>query len=316
MNTAWLFNGDLTLMMPRSQRQVEAEDYIRSLPSILSLPPSSLPHQNRTWGSDGSMIPATSGIGEDKSVTAAITGPKTIAVRLNGRSLFILHGELISLIMGLVLSDNKTPNNKLFTDHLNSARFINDARTSINQENHLRGMNGRSYYRWITDLVRRVRTEVIHMKAHTDQVNLPSLLNAKADHYASKAQEVVNSLHPAPTPTFFMDNYTFYRPKDGWIESNIRTFVDFCVVQSTSLKLQNGRHYQMTTWLYDPRPPPMYPYTRATAAYSAVVQWHARSGQLPTAAAMRERNQGDETRCQMGCSAIEAPHHVLRHDEG
>ena len=311
MDTTWLFDGDPTLMMPRTQRQAEAEDYIRSLPSILSLPPSSLPHQNRTWGSDGSMIPATSGIGEDKSVTAAIMGPKTIVVRLSGRSLFILHGELIGLVMGLVLSDNETLNNKLFTDHLNSTRFIDDARTSINQENRLRGMNGRSYYRWIMDLVRRVRTEVIHTKAHTDQVDLHSLLNAEADHYASKAQVVVNSLHPAPIPTFFMDNYTFYRPKDGWIKLNIWTFIEFFVARSTSLKLQNGHHYRMATWLYDPRPPLAYPYTRATAAYSAVVQWYARSGQLPTAAGMRDKGQGDETRCRMGCNAIEDPHHVF-----
>jgi hypothetical protein len=155
------------------------------------------------------MIPATSGIGEDKLVTAAITGPKTIAVQLSGCSLFILHGELIGLVMGLILSDNETLN-KLFTDHLNSTRFIDDARTSINQENHLRSMNGQSYYRWIMDLVRRVRTEIIHTKAHTDQVDLHSLLNVEADHYTSKAQVVVNSLHLVPIPTFFMDNYTFY----------------------------------------------------------------------------------------------------------
>ena len=156
------------------------------------------------------MIPATSGIGDDKSVTAAVTGPQTIVVRLSGRNVFVLHGELVGLIMGLVLSDNNTLNNKLFTDHLNSAHFIDDTRTSINQENRLRNMNGRSYYRWIMDLVRRGRTEVIHTKAHTNQVNLSSLLNKEADHYASKSQNVVNCLHPAPIPTFFMDNFTFY----------------------------------------------------------------------------------------------------------
>jgi hypothetical protein len=275
MTIAWLFDGDLTLMMPRTQRQIAAEDYIRSLPSVLSLPPSSLPHQDRTWGSDGSMIPATSRIREDKSVTAAITGPQTIMVGLNSRNLFILHSELIGLVMGLVLSDNETLNNKLFTDHLNSTRFIDDARTSINQENHLRGMNGRSYYRWIMDLVQRVRTEVIHTKAHTNQVNLPSLLNAEADHYTLKAQTVASSLHPAPIPTFFMDEFTFYRPKDGWIESNIRSFIDHFVTQSTSFELQNGYHYRMATWLYEPQSPPAYPYIRATAAYSAVIQWYA-----------------------------------------
>jgi hypothetical protein len=175
------------------------------------------------------MVPATGSIGDDKSITAAITGPQMIVVRLSGRNLCILHGELIGLIMGLVLSDNETPNNKIFTDHLNSVRFIDDARTSINQDNRLRSMNGHSYYKWIMDLVRRVQTQVLHMKAHTDQVNLSSLLNNEADHYASRSQKLVNSLHQAPVPTFFMDNFTFYRHQDGWIESNIRTFVDHYV---------------------------------------------------------------------------------------
>ena len=185
----------------------------------------------------------------------------------------VTYSELVGLIMGLVLSDNDTPNNKLFTDHLNSVRFIDDTRT-INQENHLRNMNSRSYYRWIMDLVRSVRTEVIHTKAHTNQVNLSSLLNKEADQYASKSQKVVNSLHPVPIPTFFMDNFTFYRPHDGWIESNIRTFIDHFFVQVLSLEILKKHRYRMAKWLYDPCPPPTYPYVRATVAYSAAVQWY------------------------------------------
>lgn len=159
-------------MMPRAQHQTLVEDYIRGLPAVLSLPPSPLPHQNHIWGSDVSMIPATSGIEDNKSVTSVIMGPKTIVVRLHGRNLFVLHRELIGLVMGLILSNNETLNNKLFTDYLNSVQFIDDAKTSINQEIQLRNMNGLLYYRWIMDLVRKVQTEVIHTKAHTDQVNL------------------------------------------------------------------------------------------------------------------------------------------------
>ena len=72
------------------------------------------------------MIPATSGIGDDKSVTAAITGPQTVVVRPRGWNTFVLHGELIGLIMGLILSEDEDLNQKLFTDHLNSIRFIDD----------------------------------------------------------------------------------------------------------------------------------------------------------------------------------------------
>jgi len=99
------------------------------------------------------------------------------------------------------------------------------------------------------DLVRKIRTEVIHTKAHTDQVNLSSLLNAEADHYASKSQHITNSLHPAPIPTFFMDKFTFYRPKDGWIESNIRSFIEHYVTHDTLLEIQKTNRLQMANWL-------------------------------------------------------------------
>jgi len=108
-----------------------------------------------------------------------------------------------------------------------------------------------------------------------------------------------------------MDKFTFYRPHDGWIESNIRTFIDHFVVQASSLEILKKHRYRMAKWLYDPRPPPTYPYIRATAAYSATVQWYARSGQLPTAAGMKEKDQGENTRCRMGCDAIEDTHHVF-----
>ena len=43
MDAKWLFDGDPTLMMTRTQRQSEAEEYVRGLPAILSLRPSRLP---------------------------------------------------------------------------------------------------------------------------------------------------------------------------------------------------------------------------------------------------------------------------------
>lgn len=159
-------------MTPRPPHQVKTEEFICGLSHILSMPPSSLPHQDHTWGSDSSMIPATSGIGDNESVTAAITKPQTIVMCLSRQNVCDLHGKLVGLIMGLVLSINNSQNNKLSTDHLNSVCFIDDTKTSINQENHLRDMNGCLYYRWIMNLARRVWTEVIHTKAHTNQVTM------------------------------------------------------------------------------------------------------------------------------------------------
>jgi hypothetical protein len=172
-------------------------------------------------------------------------------------------------------------------------------------------MNGRSYYRWISDLAKGTRTTVDYTKGHSTEVTLASLLNGEADHYASKSQSFTNSVHPAPIPTFFMDEYTFYRPIDGWIESHIRTFLEHFLTKITSDELAVGHRYRMATWLYDQRPPPTYPYMRATSAYTALIQLYARSGQLPTAEGMVQKGQSEDKSCRMGCRAIEDMHHIF-----
>src|ERR1700683_3173036 len=229
------------------------------------------------------MTPAASGLGDAKSVTAALTGPDTIVLRLNGRNLSILQGELMGQIMGLILSSAVPKDASLYSDLLNSVRLIEDSRSSISQEARLRNMNGRSYYRWISDLAKEVRTTVNYTKGHSDEVTLASLLNYEADYYASKSQKAANNLHPAPLPTFYMDEYTFYRPIDGWIESHIRTFMDYFLTKATSDGLALGHGYRMAMWLYDNRTLPPYPYLCAMSAYTALVQLYARSGQLPMA---------------------------------
>ena len=84
MECGWLYEGEEALLLTRTDRRNEAESYIRALPLIVPLQPSKLPHNDRNWASDGSMIPAASGVGDVKSVTAALTGLKTIVLRLNG----------------------------------------------------------------------------------------------------------------------------------------------------------------------------------------------------------------------------------------
>ena len=214
-------------------------------------------------------------------------------------------------IMGLILSSAVPKNASLYSDLLNSVQLIEDSRSSISQEARLRNMNGRSYYRWISDLAKEVRTAVNYTKGHSDEVMLASLLNYEADYYASKSQKVANSVHPAPYPTFYMDEYTFYRPIDGWIESHIRTFIDYFLIEAISDELAIGHGYRMTTRLYDKRTPPTYPYLRATSAYTALVQLYARSGQLPTAEGMVQKGQGNDNRCRIGCKAVEDMHHIF-----
>jgi len=70
-------------------------------------------------------------------------------------------------------------------------------------------------------LVIWTRTSVVHVKSDTSDAGIGSQLNAKADRYAFTAQNATQYIPTAPIPTFFMEDYAFYRDIDWWIEMNI-----------------------------------------------------------------------------------------------
>ncbi|KAJ7803834.1 hypothetical protein B0H14DRAFT_2463490 [Mycena olivaceomarginata] len=174
-------------------------------------------------------------------------------------------------------------------------------------------MTGRSYYRWILALVSKSALKITYTPGHSDEVSVPARMNleAEADHYASAAQRYLARVPTAPIPTFFMDEFTFYTPDDGWIESNIRNYTEKSQSSTASERLGDGHQQRMSLALYDSNSPPEYPYTHAYSAYSAVVQLYARSGQLPTADVLYSRRKLDDPRCRHGCDAIEDQHHLF-----
>jgi hypothetical protein len=115
-----LYSGPADLLLSRSRRRQQAEKFIQSIVLANLFLPSEVSRGTQLWGTDGSMIPASAGPLDDKSVTSAITGPHTIVMKLLGRNLSILHGELVGIIGGLVLSDSQNDSTVIYTDHLNS----------------------------------------------------------------------------------------------------------------------------------------------------------------------------------------------------
>jgi hypothetical protein len=115
--------------------------------------PTEVSQGTQLWGTDSSIIPASAGPLDNKSITLAITGPHTIVMKLHGHNLSILHGELVGIISSLVLSDSQNNSSVIYTDHLNSTRLINDSQTSANINARLQHMNGCSYYKWILHLL-------------------------------------------------------------------------------------------------------------------------------------------------------------------
>jgi hypothetical protein len=108
-----------------------------------------------------------------------------------------------------------------------------------------------------------------------------------------------------------MDEYTPYRDVDGWIESDIRAFVDYFLASEMACTLALGNRMRMLTWVHDTHHPPEYPYTRAVSAHSAVIQLYARSGQLPIAETLEQRSKLSSSTCRLCGNAVESMHHVF-----
>lgn len=314
LDVGWLFEGGEELLLARSQRRREAENQIRVLTDILDIHPSPNAADDIAWASDGSMVPASAGILDDKTVTAALTGHRTMVMRLQGRNSNILHGEIFGIIMGhlLIPQGGANDDKHLYTDHLNTTRFLQDSRSNINQDAALRYRNGRSYLRWLKLLSEESSLRVVYTKGHSNSDTHASRLNADADHYATIAQSYRHHIPIAPAPTFTMNDFTFYTKKDGWIESNVRIYADQLLSLMTVDVLAKTHHKRMSTWLYHQPGPPTYIYHKATSAYTAAVQLYARSGQLATAEKVEERQgDGNGGKCRMGCLETEDEHHIF-----
>ncbi|KAJ7777757.1 hypothetical protein B0H14DRAFT_2401425 [Mycena olivaceomarginata] len=216
-------------------------------------------------------------------------------------------------ILALELSSNTHPTvvPTLYSDHQNSVNLIDDIQTRVSQDSRLRGMNGRSYYRWILALDRERRVNMLYTRGHSAELTLPSQLNREADHYASGSQRFPRLVPFAPTPTFTMDAYTLHTKADGWIESNTRNFIDFFLAREAAERLAHGNKLRMLASIHDEMPPPDYPYTRALSAHSAVIQLYVQSGQLPTAEVLESRSKIPCCMCRLGCDAVESAHHIF-----
>ncbi|KAK0493401.1 hypothetical protein EDD18DRAFT_1356841 [Armillaria luteobubalina] len=287
---SWFYTGDANLLLDRKTQCSKAKDLIHLLGHISQLPAlrttrSTSDDETTYWGSDGSMIPATAGMLDVKTITAAISGPISLAVLVTGKNNSILHGHPEIIFRPSQLGGNKAK---------------------------LRHIPACSYYQWIVDIqTLSPHISLEYTPGHSCQRTTPATLNDEADHFASWAQKHHNQLPVAPIPTFFMDEFTFWTPNDGSIESEIKSFVNSSMVKAKVQELAIRRHQQMASWLYDQRSPPTFLYTHMVSAYSAAVQLYARSGQLATASGLYQKKMLAQEYCHLRCRAIESPHHIF-----
>ena len=176
--------------------------------------------------------------------TCAITGPQTMVMRIPGQANSILQGELMGLIATMTISVSQSNGGTIFSDHLNTTQLISDHKAGGYTEAKLRYMPGCSYYRWLIQLAdENPHTMINFTPGHATNFETPGAqLNFEADHYASQAStdRFSHDLFVAPTPTFFMDEYTFHSQDLGWIESNIKTVFTALTDRNISRDLSHG----------------------------------------------------------------------------
>jgi hypothetical protein len=140
--TGLLNTSNTDLAIPKDIRQAQAKEYIRTLVSVSGFDPSKAT-DGKTWASDGSMIPSSASVIDNKLIMGAAMGESTLVMRVPGHNISILHGEQLGLIIVLVLSEHSNvAHRRLLTDHLNSVQLIKDSITAISQTPRLRYMNG------------------------------------------------------------------------------------------------------------------------------------------------------------------------------
>ncbi|KAK7027262.1 hypothetical protein VNI00_015351 [Paramarasmius palmivorus] len=266
-----------------------------------TIPPAPLPFQSRSS--------AFSSISTSHTLLATLDA---FALSANNQ-LAEVYGILTAI---LLLRDTPRPDNPspvIYSDNSNAVRHLNNA---LNLPSYNWASNpARALYRWIMDIVhRRHHTAPLliqHIPSHTSSTSPPARANDLADRIASSAHRSIPRPPPAPLPTFFMDDYTLFSKTHSYIESNPFLYISNILARRSAYEASFRPASTLLHTLHDLTPPPTYPYTRATSAYSAVVQLYARSSQLDTNFTKFRRFGDISPWCSFGCAELETTHHIF-----
>ncbi|KAK7032095.1 Nucleosomal histone H3-Lys79 methylase [Paramarasmius palmivorus] len=243
-----------------------------------------------------------------------LNAPELSAFALSANNqLAEVYGILTAILM---LRDTPRPDNPspvIYSDNSNAVRHLNNA---LNLPSYNWASNpARALYRWIMDVVHRRHHRapllIQHIPSHTSSTSPPARANDLADRIASSAHRSIPRPPPAPLPTFFMDDFTLFSKTHSYIESNPFLYISNILAHRSAYEASFRPASTLLHTLHDLTPPPTYPYTRATSAYSAVVQLYARSSQLDTNFTKFRRFGNVSPWCSFGCAELETTHHIF-----
>ncbi|CDO70490.1 hypothetical protein BN946_scf184569.g33 [Trametes cinnabarina] len=317
-----------TMALPRDLRRDFAENQILAAATLSPHQPLPSPQFDHVIASDASAIrrplhlslPPTTRLPSATHVTFA-TASTTTSLLLSispDTAVSSLHGEVFGLVAASLLhlrSSDHHPHDTLYTDHLNSARFVNNRLLPTTTPNPPPFTPARALYHWLFDILSRspYPPTITYTPAHTAASTTPALANAHVDALASSHHAHSLSLPPLSIdlPTFSLPDYVLHAPQLGYIESGIQatlSSLSFAAFRSLPSLRPNITLFRD---LYDAHPPPAHPYSRASSAYSAAVQLYARSSQLDTAFTRYSRFGDINPFCHAGCEAVETAHHLF-----
>ncbi|PIL26790.1 hypothetical protein GSI_11126 [Ganoderma sinense ZZ0214-1] len=231
-----------------------------------------------------------------------------------------LHGEVFALVAAALLHLHQPvlpppAHPPLYTDHLNSVRFLQTYPTPFPFSSP--PLNpALPLYDWLLDILRRTPNppDLTYTPAHTSATSPQAQANHLVDRLASSAHSATSPVLSLPLPTFAFPPYVLHVPSYGYaLLSSVPSVLDNLTTRSQLSDASARPNSVLFRSLYDTHSPPLHPYTRASSAYSALVQLYVRSSQLDDAFTRCRRFRDASPACHFGCDVLETPHHIFVH---
>ncbi|KAG6806103.1 hypothetical protein H0H92_012695 [Tricholoma furcatifolium] len=247
--------ADPDLLVPRPLRKTFAERCLVQMPTLAPVQLSA-PIPSGTFASDASMITYPSSLFSpsiptylSSSLTVAVVGPdKGLLASLSTQryKASTSHAKVAGCIAATLLGSTGAVQT-IYTDYLPVVRWIKGQQNPPS-----------AYHAWLRSIInsRNQDVNVSHVKAHTNDMSLPSRLNRAVDFFASHAHSLAIPPPLFPIPTFAMGPFAFYSQRHGFIEGSINPHIIDHYSASFATSYKPWIHQLFVPALYNSNPPP------------------------------------------------------------
>jgi hypothetical protein len=238
------------------------------------------------WAVDGSV--ERTAPHKSRKAGIAIIGPVNVRLRLKDEFATTMDAEGLAIVIAMMLDDilrkvQQIPSHvrtTIFTDDIAMARRAQNAAAGTREPIKIQE-SSRHVKRWLQAMawLYRDKVNVVHVKAHTDNEDLPSRMQAAADQAAKEAKESIDTIRVA---TMAMDIFAMKSSLTGITHGYTPEMVDIVWNHMAEPRVAAGA--TDIDEYYNP-----YYFKTCKSTFSTVTQLQIRSGQLPTGARNRAR---------------------------